>query len=114
MKRVVGTQWISTAIAAVAAAMVAGCTAQGASESTLNTLETDKQALQQQLASMAPTLLVQAGQLAPPPPAAQATGWDTAESIRGRLKLLATYDSSGPDAWERRGASARLLHQRGC
>ncbi len=42
MKRVVGTRWISAAIAAVAAAMVAGCTAQGASESTLNTLETDK------------------------------------------------------------------------
>ena len=31
--------------------------------------------------------------------ASQATQWDTPESIRGRLKLLATYDSSGPDAW---------------
>ncbi len=49
---------------------------------------------------MTPTLVVQAGQLAPPPPAAQPTGWDTPESIRGRLKLLATYDSSGPDAWD--------------
>ena len=70
-----------------------------ASDATISTLETDKQALQQQLASMAPTMVVQAGQLAPAPPAAQPAEWDTPESIRGRLKLLATYDSSGPDAW---------------
>jgi mono/diheme cytochrome c family protein len=63
-------------------------------------VESDKKALQQQLASMAPTMVVQAGQLAPPPPGMQSTGWDTPESIRGRLKLLATYDSSGPDAWD--------------
>jgi mono/diheme cytochrome c family protein len=84
----------------VVAATAAGCTAQGASQSALSTLESDKQALQRQLASMAPTMVVQAGQLAPPPAGAQPTGWDTAESIRGRIKLLATYDSSGPDAWD--------------
>jgi DNA-binding beta-propeller fold protein YncE/mono/diheme cytochrome c family protein len=99
MKRVVGTQWVSTSIAAVIAAAVAGCTAQGASESDLTTLQSDKAALQQQLASVAPTMVVQAGQLAPPPAAAQPAGWDTPESIRGRLKLLATYNSSGPDGW---------------
>jgi DNA-binding beta-propeller fold protein YncE/mono/diheme cytochrome c family protein len=82
------------------AVVAAGCTAQGASQSALNTLESDKQALQQQLAAMAPTMVVQAGQLAPPAPAAQPTGWDTPESIRGRIRLLATYDSSGPDAWD--------------
>jgi DNA-binding beta-propeller fold protein YncE len=100
MEWVVRTRWTATVIATVAALAVAGCTAQGAaSDPTISTLETDKQALQQQLASIAPTMVVQAGQLAPAPPAAQATQWDTAESIRGRLKLLATYDSSGPDAW---------------
>ena len=67
---------------------------------TLTTLKSDKTALQQQLAAMAPTMVVQAGQLAPPPPTAQPTGWDTPESIRGRLRLLTTYDSSGPDAWD--------------
>src|SRR5688500_225014 len=87
-------------LAALVAVIAAGCAAQGAAPSDLDTLQPDKQALQQQLASMAPTMVVQAGQLAPPPPGAQPTGWDTAESIRGRIRLLATYDSSGPDAWD--------------
>jgi DNA-binding beta-propeller fold protein YncE/mono/diheme cytochrome c family protein len=87
-------------IAILVAVTAAGCTAQGATQSALITLESDKQALQQQLAAMAPTMVVQAGQLAPPPAAAQPTGWDTPESIRGRIKLLATYNSTGPDAWD--------------
>jgi mono/diheme cytochrome c family protein len=82
------------------AVITAGCTAQGASEADLDTLQSDRVALQQQLAAIAPTMVVQAGQLAPPSVGAQPTGWDTPESIRGRLKLLATYDSSGPDAWD--------------
>jgi mono/diheme cytochrome c family protein len=82
------------------AVTAAGCTAQGVSQSALSGLESDKQALQQQLATMVPTIVVQAGQLAPAPPVAQPTGWDTPESVRGRLKLLATYDSRGPDAWD--------------
>ncbi|MBI2166238.1 MAG: hypothetical protein HYU29_07560 [Chloroflexi bacterium] len=56
--------------------------------------------LKQQLASVAPGTIVQAGQLQPAPAGAQPTGWDTKESIRGGLKLVATYDSSGPDAWD--------------
>ncbi|MBI3979155.1 MAG: hypothetical protein HY331_13305 [Chloroflexi bacterium] len=47
----------------------------------------------------APSTVVQAGQLQPSPAGAQPSGWDTKESIRGGLKLVATYDSSGPDAW---------------
>src|SRR5687768_7785231 len=86
--------------AALVAVTAAGCTAQGASQSALDTLESDKAALQQQLASMAPTLVVQAGQLAPAPAAAQPSGWDTPESLRGRIRLLATYDSRGADAWD--------------
>jgi DNA-binding beta-propeller fold protein YncE/mono/diheme cytochrome c family protein len=85
---------------AIGALAVAGCTAQGASESDVKSLQADKVALERQLAAMTPTLLVQAGQLAPPPPGAQPTGWDTPESLRGRLKLLATYNSAGPDAWD--------------
>lgn len=97
MKATAGTRWCAGAVMVL---MTVGCTAQGVSQSALNTLESDKTALQQQLASMAPTVVVQAGQLAPPPAGPQPTGWDTAEAIRGRLKLLATYDSSGPDAWD--------------
>jgi DNA-binding beta-propeller fold protein YncE len=60
----------------------------------------ERAALQRQLAAVVPTQVVQAGQLAPPPPNAQPTGWDTAESLHGRVTLLATYDSSGPYAWD--------------
>jgi DNA-binding beta-propeller fold protein YncE len=58
------------------------------------------EALQRQLAAVVPTQVVQAGQLAPPPPNAPPTGWDTEESVRGGVTLLATYDSNGPDAWD--------------
>jgi mono/diheme cytochrome c family protein len=98
MKRFPRSRWFGTMLLA-AVVITAGCTAQGA-QPDLSTLQAEKTALQQQLAAMAPTLVVQAGQLAPPPAGAQATGWDTPESVRGRLKLLATYNSSGPDAWD--------------
>ncbi|MBW6507897.1 MAG: hypothetical protein K0B00_14305 [Rhodobacteraceae bacterium] len=35
-----------------------------------------------------------------PGPAVSTDGWDTPESIRGGLKLLFAWDSSGPDAWD--------------
>jgi DNA-binding beta-propeller fold protein YncE/mono/diheme cytochrome c family protein len=92
--------WVGMLVSAAGALAVAGCTAHGASESDVRALVSEKVALQRQLAGMAPTLMVQAGQLAPPPPNAQPSGWDTPESMRGRIKLLATYDSSGPDAWD--------------
>ncbi len=56
--------------------------------------------LQAQIKGLAPTTIVQAGQLQPVPATGQPSGWDTAESIRGGLKLIATYDSSGPDAFD--------------
>ena len=56
--------------------------------------------LQTQLKGLAPATVVQAGQLQPAPVGGQPSGWDTAESIRGGLKLVATYDSSGPDAFD--------------
>jgi len=104
MKASAASRWIGGALlgALVGLTVVAigAFTAPGVSSSDIATLKMDREALQQQLASMAPTLVVQTGQLAPPPPAAQSTGWDTPESIRGRIRLLATYDSSGPDAWD--------------
>jgi mono/diheme cytochrome c family protein/DNA-binding beta-propeller fold protein YncE len=100
MKEYAGLRSIKVSLLAPIALIAAGCVAQGVSQSDLRALESDKQALQQQLASIAPTFVLQAGQLAPPPSVAQPTGWDTPESIRGRIRLLATYDSSGPDAWD--------------
>jgi DNA-binding beta-propeller fold protein YncE len=90
------------ALAALVAMTTAACTAQGqgVSQSELDVLRADKVFLQQQLAAAAPTQVVQAGQLAPPPANAPPSGWDTPDSLRSRLKLLATYDSSGPDAWD--------------
>lgn len=104
MKKLVATRWVGGAIlgALVGLTVVAigAVTSPGVSSSDIATLTSDKEALQRQLASMTPTLVVQAGQVAPAPPSAQATGWETPEAIRGRLRLLFTYDSSGPDAWD--------------
>jgi YVTN family beta-propeller protein len=100
MRGFVEVRSIKGAFLALVTLIAAGCTAQGVSQSDLEALRSDKVALQQQLASIAPTIVVQAGQLAPPPVVVQPTGWDTPESIRGRLRLLATYDSSGPDGWD--------------
>jgi sugar lactone lactonase YvrE len=44
-------------------------------------------------------LIVQAGQLQPPPAAAAPTGWDTEASVKAGVRLVATYDSGGPNAW---------------
>ena len=66
----------------------------------LTTSEAEVVALQNQLDAVGPVNVVQAGQLAPVVPGAQPTGWETSESIRGGLNLVATYDSSGPDAWD--------------
>lgn len=103
MTRSIQARWTASSLLLLAAVvMTAGCSAQGASPSDVDSrsLAADNAALQKQLASMAPTLMVQAGQLAPPPATAQPTGWDNPESIRGGVKLFATYDSSGPDAWD--------------
>jgi len=104
MKKLVQTRWIGGvlvgALVGLTVVAIGAFTAPRLSPSDITTLQSDKEALQQQLASMVPTMVVQAGQLAAAPQAAQPSGWDTPESIRGRIRLLATYDSSGPDAWD--------------
>jgi len=104
MKKLVTSRWIGGALAGalvgLAVVAIGAVTAPRLSPSDITTLQADKEALQQQLAAIAPTMVVQAGQLAQAPPAAQPSGWETEEAIRGRIRLFATYDSSGPDAWD--------------
>ena len=42
----------------------------------------------------------QEGVLVDPPAGAEPSGWDTEESIRGGMQLVAQFDSSGEDAWD--------------
>ena len=46
------------------------------------------------------TTVVNQGQLQPAPANAAPTGWDTAQSLRLGLQQLATFDDSGPAAWD--------------
>jgi len=71
-----------------------------AKDAALAKAQTDLAKAQADLAAKVPGSVVQAGQLQPAPIGAPLTGWDTAESIRGGLKLVATYDSNGPDAFD--------------
>jgi mono/diheme cytochrome c family protein len=93
-------RWIGSSLVALMSLMAAGCTVLGGAQADSQALESDIQALQEQLAATVPVQVVQAGQLAPPPPNVQPSGWDTEESLRSGLRLLATYDSGGPDAWD--------------
>lgn len=56
--------------------------------------------LQQQLKSLAPSLVIQAGQLQPVPEGTPPSGWYTEAALKGGVRLIATYDSSGPNAWD--------------
>ncbi len=100
MKQSARKLWMGSALVALMALAASVFAVQGVSQSDVDVLQADNAALQQQVAAAAPVQVVQAGQLAPPPVNAQPTGWDTAESVRSGLRLLATYDSSGPDAWD--------------
>lgn len=80
----------------------------GVSQKDVDEVNAKLQAREQEVAKLqtqikgqaGPSTLVQAGQLQPAPAAAQPSGWDTPESIRGNLKVFAKYDSSGPPAWD--------------
>lgn len=62
--------------------------------------QTELASLQAQLKDAAPSVIIQAGNLQPAPPSAVVSGWDTEFSVKAKAKLLATYDSSGPAAWD--------------
>lgn len=79
---------VALAIAALIAVLATACTKAENPDATAP------------VAAPVPGTIVQAGQLQPAAAAAAPTGWDTEESIRGGLRLVATYDSSGPDAWD--------------
>jgi YVTN family beta-propeller protein len=88
------------ALAAVACGGAASPKDYDATKSQLAAKEQEVAQLQKQVSSTAPVTVVQAGQLQPAPAGAAPTAWDTAESRRGDLTLFATYDSSGPNAWD--------------
>ncbi len=69
-------------------------------EEAVAKLKTQADQLKAQLAGIVPATVIQAGQLQPVPVGQQPSGWDTTESLRAGLKLVATYDSNGPDAWD--------------
>ncbi|NQW22524.1 MAG: YncE family protein [SAR202 cluster bacterium] len=83
------------ALLALVGLLAAAC--GGVSQKDYDALETQ---LQDQKDNAAPSILVQAGQMQPVLIDAAPTGWDTEASIRSKAKLLATYDSTGPGAWD--------------
>lgn len=82
---------IALAMITISSILVAGCS--GGDKARIAQLEA-------QLAGMSSSTVVQAGQLQPVAVGTQQAAWDTTESIRGRLSIFATYDSSGPAAWD--------------
>ncbi len=88
--------WLPTLLVLIALLAVA---CGGVSQDDYDAMEAQ---LQEQIDNAAPSILVQAGQLQPVLIDAAPTGWDTAASIRSNVKLLATYDSTGPAAWDPR------------
>lgn len=102
------TVWI--ALATVLTLVLASCTS-GASQEELDdalaqvaTLEADLDAAQGQVvtsAAIETQTVFQTGELAPAvAPEPLGDGWANEESVRGGLNLVATFDSSGPDAWD--------------
>ena len=71
-----------------------------AARSSLASAQNQVSSIQVQMDSIAPVTVVQTGQLVPAPAGPDPTGWTNAESIRGGLHLVATFDSRGPDAWD--------------
>lgn len=89
-----------TALTAAQSQLTSTQSELNAARGLVTTKETELAAVQKQMAGMAPSSVVQVGQLQAAAAGAQPSGWDTAESIRGGLKLVAQLDSSGPDAWD--------------
>lgn len=84
---------------AIAALLVTSCTVSGVDQKEYDRLVAQVAQLQQQVKSMAPTTIVQAGELQAAAPQERTSDWETEAAERYHVKLIATYDSSGPDAW---------------
>ena len=70
-----------------------------ATHETSHELEEQVAALQAQIAATGPSMIVQST-VDNPTGAATPAGWQTAASLAANVQLLATYDSSGPAAWD--------------
>jgi hypothetical protein len=87
--------------------VLAACTGSSAdldeAQAEIEQLQADLAAAQTQVAagSLETQTVFVAGELAPAvEPQALGDGWANSESVRGGLHLVATFDSSGPDAWD--------------
>lgn len=69
-------------------------------QSQLNVKTEEVTTLQNELDNVAPSQIVQVGQTQPASPDEVVTDWDTEYSVHAQTKLLATYDSSGEQAWD--------------
>lgn len=108
------------ALTVLLALLVVACAPAGVSQKDLDAVKAQLQAkeqeaaaLQNQVKGLSPSTVVQTGQLQPAAAGAQPTGWDTTESIRGGLKLVATSDSAGPDAFDPKAHSMVYIASEG-
>jgi DNA-binding beta-propeller fold protein YncE len=68
-------------------------------QTNIQVLEGQVESLQEQVASTGPSIIIQST-TGKPSESAAPSGWDTEASIAAKVELLATYDSSGPAAWD--------------
>jgi DNA-binding beta-propeller fold protein YncE len=99
--------WLWVALVTVMMMVLAACTGSSAdldeAQAEIEQLQADLAAAQTQVAagSLETQTVFVAGELAPAvEPQALGDGWANSESVRGGLHLVATFDSSGPDAWD--------------
>jgi DNA-binding beta-propeller fold protein YncE len=100
--------FLGVGLLASLALVAAGCTSSDgvpedefdAVSAELTAAQAEIVSLRDQVASPATTTIVQAGTIAPAPPGAVVTPWDTDASIKAGAQLIATYDSSGDPAWD--------------
>ncbi len=90
---------------------VTACTSSDVTEEEYEALEAELAQAEEDLAAATGQVatggtvdqqVIQTGELAAPvePVAIGEDGWTNEESVRGGLHLVATFDSSGPDAWD--------------
>jgi hypothetical protein len=105
---------LTGALIALVSVVAAACAGGGVSQEELDAAKAQLQAkeqeatqlsgqvvqLQEQIKGMAPSTIVQAGQLQPVPAGAAPSGWNTDWSLKLGITQVATFDSSGEPAWD--------------